>query len=170
MDLVSSKYIEEFIPGEKLYHGAIQVTPFRNKEYIKKFSKNYALGIDSKLAGSLGYIDPNIQIKKQNFGIESPSMLSQGYLFNVGFGLSVHDISFNAIANLSYKNLRYGVPAYEGDILFATSEVLGIEVKKDGYADVFIQYIENINRKELNNKADLIATNFQDIINFIKNV
>jgi len=44
------------------------------------------------------------------------------------------------------------------------------EVKKDGYADVFIQYIENINRKELNNKADLIATNFQDIINFIKNV
>ena len=27
----------------------------------------------------------------------------------VGFGLSVHDISFNAIANLSYKNLRYGV-------------------------------------------------------------
>ena len=48
MDLVSSKYIEEFIPGEKLYHGAIQVTPFRNKEYIKKFSKNYALGIDSQ--------------------------------------------------------------------------------------------------------------------------
>ena len=132
MDLVSSKHIEEFIPGEKLYHGAIQVTPFRNKEYIKKFNKNYALGMDSKLAGSLGYIDPNIEIKKQNFGIESPSIISQGYLFNVGFGLSVHDISFNAIANLSYKNLRYGVPAYEGDILFATSEVLGIEVKKDG--------------------------------------
>ena len=148
MDLVSSKYIEEFIPGEKLYHGAIQVTPFRNKEYIKKFSKNYALGIDSKLAGSLGYIDPNIQIKKQNFGIESPSMLSQGYLFNVGFGLSVHDISFNAIANLSYKNLRYGVPAYEGDILFATSEVLGIEVKKDGASNGSVQVRTTITNQD----------------------
>ena len=49
-----------------MYHGAIQVTPFRNKEYIKKFNKNYSLGADSKLAGSLGYVDPNIQIKKQN--------------------------------------------------------------------------------------------------------
>ena len=58
MDLVSSKHIEEFIPGEILYHGAIQVTPFRNKEYIKKFSKNYELGTDSKLAQFLGYVDP----------------------------------------------------------------------------------------------------------------
>ena len=44
------------------------------------------------------------------------------------------------------------------------------EVKKHGYADIFIQYVENINRKELNDKADLIATNFQDIIKFIKYV
>ena len=44
------------------------------------------------------------------------------------------------------------------------------EVKKYGHADIFIQYIENVNRKGLNNKADCIATNFQDIINFIKNV
>ena len=139
MDLVSSKHIEEFIPGEILYHGAIQVTPFRNKEYIKKFSKNYELGTDSKLAQFLGYVDPNIEIKKQNFGIKTPDLISQGYLFNVGFGLSVHDISFNAIANLSYKNLRYGIPAYEGDILFATSEVLGIEVKKDGATNGSVQ-------------------------------
>ena len=51
----------------------------------------------------------------------------------------MHDISFNAIANLSYKNLRYGIPAYEGDILFATSEVLGIEVKKDGATNGSVQ-------------------------------
>ena len=44
------------------------------------------------------------------------------------------------------------------------------EVKKNGFADIFIQYTENINRKELNDKADFIATNFNDILNFIKNV
>ena len=148
MNLVSSKHIEEFVQGEVLYHGAIQVTPFRNKEYIKKVNKNYSLGADSKLAESLGYVDPNIQIKKQNFGIESPSLVSQGYLFNVGFGLSVHDISFNAIANLSYKNLRYGVPAYEGDILFATSEVLGVEVKKDGASNGSVQVKTTITNQD----------------------
>tara|TARA_B100000579_G_scaffold166487_2_gene135296 strand:+ start:47408 stop:48550 length:1143 start_codon:yes stop_codon:yes gene_type:complete len=148
MNLASSKHIEEFVPGEILYHGAVQVTPFRNKEYIKKFNKNYALGADSKIAESLGYIDPNIEIKRQNFGIQNPSIISQGYLFNVGFGLSVHDISFNAIANLSYKNLRYGVPAYEGDILFATSEVLGIEVKKDGASNGSVQVKTTITNQD----------------------
>tara|TARA_B100000579_G_scaffold346639_1_gene299557 strand:+ start:976 stop:1644 length:669 start_codon:yes stop_codon:yes gene_type:complete len=44
------------------------------------------------------------------------------------------------------------------------------EVKKNGFADIFIQYIENINRKELNDKADFIAKNFNEIINFIKNI
>ena len=148
MNLASSKHIEEFVTGEILYHGAVQVTPFRNKEYIKKFNKNYALGADSKIAESLGYIDPNIEIKRQNFGIQNPSIISQGYLFNVGFGLSVHDISFNAIANLSYKNLRYGVPAYEGDILFATSEVLGIEVKKDGASNGSVQVKTTITNQD----------------------
>ncbi len=44
------------------------------------------------------------------------------------------------------------------------------EVKKNGFADIFIQYTENINRKELNDKADFIAENFNEIINFINNV
>ena len=66
----------------------------------------------------------------------------------MGFGLSVHDISFNAIANLSYKNLRYGVPAYEGDILFATSEVLGVEVKKDGASNGSVQVKTTITNQD----------------------
>lgn len=44
------------------------------------------------------------------------------------------------------------------------------EVKKYGNADKFIQYTENINRKELNSNADHISTNFTDIIEFISNV
>ena len=44
------------------------------------------------------------------------------------------------------------------------------EVKKDGNADVFIQYTENINRLELNKKADYICSDFFQIIEIIKNV
>ena len=78
-------------------------------------------------------------LKKKKFNIINPAFVSQGYLFNVGFGLSVHDISFNAIANLSYKNLQYGSPVFEGDILFAKSDVLGIEVKKDAASNGSVQ-------------------------------
>ncbi|MEE2975067.1 MAG: hypothetical protein VX343_01235 [Thermodesulfobacteriota bacterium] len=135
----SSKHIEDFVKGEILYHGSIQITPFRHKEYIKKFNKNYLLSIDRSDMKKVGLIDPDKDLKKKKFNIDNPGFVSQGYLFNVGFGLSVHDISFNAIANLSYKNLKYGSPVFEGDILYAKSEVLGIEVKKDGASNGSVQ-------------------------------
>lgn len=155
MSLVSSKHIEEFEVGEVLYHGAIQVTPYRNKEYIKKFNQDYWLGANFNYAQSLGYVDPDKDFKKERFNIDNPGLISQGYLFNVGFGLSVHDISFNAIANLSYKNLRYGIPAYEGDILFAKSEVLGIEVKKDGASNGSVQV-----RTTITNQRDQLVLEY----------
>ena len=43
------------------------------------------------------------------------------------------------------------------------------EVKKDGNAKKFIQFTENINRKSLNNKADLICNDFKRIISYINN-
>ena len=64
MSLVSSKHIEEFEVGEVLYHGAIQVTPYRNKEYIKKFNQDYWLGANFNYAQSLGYVDPDKDFKK----------------------------------------------------------------------------------------------------------
>ena len=135
----SSKHIEDFIKGETLYHGSVQITPFRHKEYIKKFNKNYLLSIDYSYMEKVGLTDPDRDLKKKKFNIINPAFVSQGSLFNVGFGLSVHDISFNAIANLSYKNLQYGSPVFEGDILFAKSDVLGIEVKKDAASNGSVQ-------------------------------
>ena len=42
------------------------------------------------------------------------------------------------------------------------------EIKKYGGANTFIQFTENINRKNINSKADLISNNFDQIISFIK--
>ena len=137
--LVSSKYIEEFVIGEELHHGCVQITPYRNKEYIKKFKKSFLYGLNSEYQSNLGYNDPENTAKKEKFNIGYPGLVSQGYIFNVGFGLSVHDISFNAIANLSYKNLKYVEPVYEGDVLFGKSKVIGIEVKKDGASNGSVQ-------------------------------
>ena len=43
------------------------------------------------------------------------------------------------------------------------------EVKKYQNAKKFVQFVENINRKSLNNKADLICDDFKKIIAFINN-
>ena len=55
--LVSSKYIEEFVIGEELHHGCVQITPYRNKEYIKKFKKSFLYGLNSEYQSNLGYND-----------------------------------------------------------------------------------------------------------------
>jgi len=41
------------------------------------------------------------------------------------------------------------------------------EIKKHNKAILFIQYIENINRKKLNDKADFVAKDFNQILTFI---
>ena len=66
-NLISSKYIDEFIIGEELHHGCVQITPYRNKEYIKKFQKGFLLGADNNFAESSGYIDPEQNIKLNKY-------------------------------------------------------------------------------------------------------
>jgi len=137
--LVSSRYVGDFNEGDVYHHGCIQITPYRNREYIKKFRDGLLLGANPALAAHLGCVDPEHEHKRESFGIDEAALVSQGFVFNVGFGLSVHDISFNAIANLSYNDLRYGVPVFEGDLIYARSEVLGKEFRKDGAQNGSVQ-------------------------------
>ncbi len=138
-NLVSSRYVGDFNEGEVYHHGAVQITPMRNREYINKYKDGFILGANPKLSSHLGYEDPDYKHKRQKYGIEESALVSQGFLFNAGFGLSVHDISFNAIANLSYSDLRFGVPVFEGDVIYAKSEVLGKELRKDGATNGSVQ-------------------------------
>jgi len=43
------------------------------------------------------------------------------------------------------------------------------ELKKFGFADTFILFTENVHRKNLSEKADLIAQNFNEVFNYINN-
>lgn len=138
-ELVSSRYVGDFNEGEAYHHGAIQITPLRNREYINKFRDGLILGANPSLISHLGYKDPDSENKRKKFGINSPGLVSQGFVFNTGFGLTVHDISFNAIANLSYSDMRFRAPVFEGDILYAKSSVLGKQFRKDGATNGSVQ-------------------------------
>lgn len=96
-DLVSSRYIGDFSEGDEYHYGAVQITPARNREYIKKFKDGLVLGATPVLSAHLGYFDSGLKNKKGKFGIDKSQLVSQGFVFNMGFKLSVHDISFNSI-------------------------------------------------------------------------
>jgi len=53
-------------------------------------------------------------------------------VFHVAFGKTVHDVSFNAVANLGYADLRFLEPVYAGDTLSCESEVIGLKQNSSG--------------------------------------
>jgi len=57
-------------------------------------------------------------------------------VFNVAFGKTVHDISYNAIANLGYADVRFLAPVYAGDTIACESEVIGARVNSNGKSGV----------------------------------
>ncbi|WP_462137080.1 hotdog family protein [Candidatus Mycalebacterium sp.] len=134
----SERYIGDFREGDIYHHGAVRITPVRNRQYVKKFGGE-APAANTGISAPLGYIDPDASRKEKEFGIKNPALVSRGFVFNTGFGLSVHDVSFNAIANLSYSNLVFGEPVFEGDTVSARSTVLGVEFRKNGATNGSVQ-------------------------------
>lgn len=53
-------------------------------------------------------------------------------VFHVAFGKTVHDVSYNAVANLGYADVRFVAPVYPGDTLAAESEVVGLKQNSSG--------------------------------------
>ena len=112
-----------------------------------------------------GFKDIIIPIVKK-FGFIEKHIFANNFIYNKDGTIKLDNanpLSKDNGKNLIAKNIK-GFNIIIGD------GYTDYEVKKNGNAMKFIQYIENINRKELNNKADLIAKNFQDIINFLNHV
>jgi 2-methylfumaryl-CoA hydratase len=57
-------------------------------------------------------------------------------VFNVAFGKTVPDISYNAIANLGYADVRFAAPVYAGDTLTCESTVVGVKENSNGRSGV----------------------------------
>lgn len=57
-------------------------------------------------------------------------------VFNVAFGKTVPDISYNAVANLGYADVRFLAPVYAGDTLACESEVIGVKANSNGKSGV----------------------------------
>ena len=57
-------------------------------------------------------------------------------VFNIAFGKTVPDVSYNAVANLGYADVRFRTPVYVGDTLSCESRVIGVKENSSGKAGV----------------------------------
>ena len=57
-------------------------------------------------------------------------------VFNIAFGKTVPDVSYNAVANLGYADLRFLAPVYAGDTISCESEVIGVRANSNGKSGV----------------------------------
>jgi 2-methylfumaryl-CoA hydratase len=57
-------------------------------------------------------------------------------VFNMAFGKTVPDISYNAVANLGYADVRFHAPVYAGDTIACESEVVGAKANSSGKTGV----------------------------------
>lgn len=53
-------------------------------------------------------------------------------VFHIAFGKTVPDISYNAVANLGYADLRFLAPVYIGDTLSCATDIIGVKENSSG--------------------------------------
>ena len=63
-------------------------------------------------------------------------------VFHIAFGKTVADVSFNAVANLGYANIRFEKSVFIGDTISVVSEVIGLRENKNGKSGIV--YVESI--------------------------
>lgn len=109
------RYFQDFAVGDVYDHGGLVLTPQRYAHYLHLFEETNAY-----------------------YGRASAS-LHPAFVFHHVFGLSVHDISYHAQANLEYATLKHLRPVRAGELLMARSRVVGIEAKGSSRGIVYVE-------------------------------
>lgn len=127
-----------------------------NKKFFKQHYKNCYI-----ISG--GFKEIIIPIVR-DFNILEKQIFANTFLYkNKKIGIDKDNaLSKNNGKNLIAKNI-------DGFNIIIGDGYTDYEVKKYGNAQKFIQFTENINRKSLNKKADLICDDFKIIIDYINN-
>ena len=102
----------------------------------------------------------------ENFNLPNNNIYANSFIYDEQNIISIdknNPLSKDGCKNLIVQNIKgYNIIIGDG--------YTDYEVKKDGNADLFIQYTENVNRIELNKNADYICSDFSQIIKILRNV
>lgn len=114
----AGNFFEDFGVGREIVHATPRtVTEGDAALYVALTGSRFAVHCADSFAQDLGFAGATID-----------DLL----VFHTVFGKTVPDISLNAVANLGYASVRFGVPVYPGDTLRAVSTVIGLKENSNG--------------------------------------
>src|SRR6185312_7172603 len=106
------RFFEDFRVGQVIRHATpLTLSTGDVALYHGLFGPRFAVQSSDTFAQSIGYL-------------RAP--LDDLLVFHMVFGMTVPDISLNAVANLGYADCRFLKAVYPGDTLHAESEVIGL--------------------------------------------
>jgi 2-methylfumaryl-CoA hydratase len=106
-------FFEDFRLGQLIRHATPRTVTLGDvAAYNALFGARFAVQSADTFAQAIGY---------------PRSPLDDLLVFHMVFGMTVPDISLNAVANLGYANCRFLKAVYPGDTLTASSEVIGLK-------------------------------------------
>ena len=119
------RFFEDFRVGETIRHATSRSLGSGERAlYIALTGSRFALASSDEFA--------------RNLGLRSAPH-DDMLVFHIIFGRSVPDISLNAVANLGYAEVRFGVAVHDGDTLSAHSSVIG--VKENSNRETGVVYV-----------------------------
>ena len=108
-----SRYFEDYHVGDEIVHSVPRtITEGGMAVYMAVTGSRFALHSSDEYAREMGY---------------ARAPIDDILAFHMVFGRTVPDISLNAIANLGYAGVTFGVPVYPGDTVNAKSTVIGVK-------------------------------------------
>jgi 2-methylfumaryl-CoA hydratase len=130
----NGNFFEDFHVGQRFAHAPQRTLTVGDAAlYRAIYGGRFALQSSEPLAKALGF---------------RTTPFDDLLVFHVIFGMSVGDISLNAIANLGYAQLRFGRRLYPGATLSAFTEVIGLKANSDGRTGIVYVRTEGFDDKD----------------------
>ena len=130
-------FFEDFRVGQRFVHAPARTLTTGDAALYKAiYGSRFALQSSEPFAKSLGY---------------RTAPFDDLFVFHIVFGMSVGEVSLNAVANLGYAQLRFGKPLYPGATLHGFTEVIGLKENSDGKTGIV--YVRTEGLDEMDDEA-----------------
>jgi 2-methylfumaryl-CoA hydratase len=125
---MAGRFFEDFSVGQRMVHALPRTIHGGDLSlYIALTGDRSPLSSSTEFARSLGFARELV-----------PDLL----VFHMVFGQTVSDVSYRAVANLGYADVRFTRPVFPGDTLSTETEVIG--VRETSTKDSGVVYVRSI--------------------------
>lgn len=138
----------------------ISTSVLRNRDFFKNYNKQIYI----VSSGFREYIVPVVQ----QFGIEENHVLANTFIYDANDNIIGLDET-NPLAHNKGKVLVVASLNFKKNIVVIGDGFTDFEIRKDGVANLFYAFTENVNREVISSKADKIIASFDEFL-YLNNI